>query len=352
MKNPRLAAALAVSLVLAATVDAQVPVRREGPPPRPFERAEMAAASTEVPMLSAENVLLEVRIDGKGPYRFALDTGAGGGGRISRALAGKLGLKVVGQAIAGDPSGKNRETIDIVEAGSLAVGGATFHGAKLAVRDLPATPGRQEPEFDGVLGIGLFEDHLLTLDYPARLVRIEKGELPPAAGREVLSYEERRGIPMVRLEVGDLEVTADVDSGNIRGELVLPASYLGRVRLEGEPKVVGRGRTGFNEFEIKQAPLKGAVRIGSQSVERPLVDFVEIFPHANIGHAFLRRFAVTIDQKNHRIRFRSRRARSHLAAVRRAENPRGGRHVLRVLTRMPERHSMALSSPCLKHIDL
>src|SRR6185295_2496999 len=255
-------------------------------------------------MLSAENVLVEVRIDGKGPYRFALDTGAAGGGRIGSALAKDLGLKVVGQAMAGDPSGKNVERIDIVEAGTLAVGDATFSAVKLPVRDLPAAPGRTQPEFDGVLGIGLFRDYLLTLDYPARRVRIEKGELPPADGREVLGFEDRYGIPSIKLQVGDLEVAADVDSGNMRGELVLPASYIGKVPLEKDPVVVGRGRTGFNEFEIKQAPLKGAVRIGSQSVERPLVDFVEVFPHANVGHAFLRRFAVTIDQKNHRIRFK------------------------------------------------
>jgi hypothetical protein len=295
---------LLVCLVFATAVEAQVPIRREGPPPKPFERSEMSAASTEVPMLADDTVLVEVRIDGKGPYRFALDTGAAGGGRVSRALATQLGLKVVGQAIGGDPSGKNREAADIVEAGSLAVGGATFHGVKLVVRELPPVPGQPQPESDGVLGIGLFQDHLLTLDYPGHRVRIEKGELPPADGREVVEFENPRGVPMIKLKIGDLEVAADVDSGNMRGELVLPASYLSKVQLDGEPKVVGRGRTGYNEFEIKQAPLKGAVRIGGQSVDHPKVDFVEIFPHGNIGYAFLRRFAVTVDQKNHRIRFR------------------------------------------------
>src|SRR6185295_221469 len=59
-------AALAVGLVLATTVESQIQVRREGAPPRPFDRSEMTSASTEVPMLSAENVLVEVRIDGKG----------------------------------------------------------------------------------------------------------------------------------------------------------------------------------------------------------------------------------------------------------------------------------------------
>jgi len=283
----------------------QIPVRRMGPPPKPFERADMPTGSTEIPMLSEGKILVEVRIDGKGPYRFALDTGAAGGGRISPALAHQLGLEVVGQAITGDPSGKNRQTIDLVEAGSLAVGGITFTGVKLAASVLPAAPGSADPGFDGILGFGLFQDHLLTLDYSARKVRIENGALPPADGREVLDFEAPRGVPSVRIEVAGVEVAADLDSGNMRGELVLPASYIGKVPLEGEPKVVGHGRTAFNEIEIKQARLKGGVRIGGHSVEAPLVDFVDIFPVANVGHAFLRHFVVTIDQKNHRIRFRT-----------------------------------------------
>jgi hypothetical protein len=303
-KHCQFFAAFAVCLAAAAVLDAQTQRIRQGPPPKPFDRVEMPTGATELSMLSTENVLLEVRIDGQGPYRFALDTGAAGGGRISSALATKLGLEVIGHAMAGDPSGKNREMIEVVEAGTLTVGDATFSKVHLLIRDLPAAPGQTAPEFDGILGIGLFQDHLLTLDYPAKRVRIEKGELPPADGSEVLDFENRRGIPSVKLQVGDLEVAADVDSGNMRGELVLPASYIPKVALEKEPVVAGRGRTGFNEFEIKQAPLKGSVRIGAQSVERPLVDFVEIFPHANVGHAFLKRFAVTIDQKNHRIRFR------------------------------------------------
>lgn len=302
MRSPR--AAFVLIVLLAVASNAQEPVRRMGPPPKPFSSAEMSAASVEVPMLDGEGILVEVRIDGKGPYRFALDTGAAGGGRVDRKAAEALGLKIVGEAVAGDPSGRNRETVKIAQASTVTLGGATFHDVRLLVRDLPQRPDGSGPEIDGVLGIGLFQDHLLTLDYPARRVRIEKGELPPADGREVLGFESPRGIPQIRLKVGDVEVETDVDSGNMNGELVLPSTYIGKVPLDGEPRVVGKGRTGFNEFEIKQAPLKGSVSVGTRSVERPRVDFVELFPHANIGHAFLSRFAVTIDQKNRRIRFR------------------------------------------------
>jgi Aspartyl protease len=306
MTSSRLALALLATLAITSSVAAQQPIRRQGPPEKPFSSAEMSAASVEVPMLAGEGIVVEVRINGKGPYKFSLDTGAAGGGRITPKTAEALGLPAVGEVMAGDPSGKNRQSLKIVEAGSLTLGGVTFHDVHLSVRDLPKRrlDGAEE-ERDGVLGIGLFQDHLLTLDYPARRVRIEKGELPPADDKQVVAYENPFGIPQIRMKVGDLEVEADVDSGNMNGELVLPASYIGKVALAYEPKVIGKARTGFNEFDVKQAPLKGGAKIGAQVVERPLVDFVDIFPHGNIGHAFLSRFAVTLDQKNHRIRFKS-----------------------------------------------
>ncbi|HEX3553398.1 MAG TPA: retropepsin-like aspartic protease [Thermoanaerobaculia bacterium] len=303
MISPRLAAAV-LALFLTIPLGAAAQVRREGPPPRPYSKVELSSPSAEVPMLAGGEVLVEVRVDGKGPYRFALDTGAAGGGRISGTLAKTLGLPVVGKALAGDPSGKNSQEVEIVRTGSLSLGAAAFRDVDLVVRSFPSSDA-PEREFDGILGIGLFQELLLTLDYPAHRVRIEKGELLPAAGdKEVVDFDGRRGIPNVTLKIGDVDLPADVDSGNMKGEIVLPASYLGKVPLEKDPVVVGHGRTGFNSFEIKQAPLKGAVRIGGQTVEHPVIDFVEALPHANLGGAFLRRFAVSIDGRNRRIRFR------------------------------------------------
>jgi hypothetical protein len=98
-------------------------------------------------------------------------------------------------------------------------------------------------------------------------------------------------------------VPTDVDSGNLRGEFVLPASWIGKVALEGEPKEVGTRQTGFNKFEVKQATLKEPVKIGDLTLEHVTADFIDGFPHASFGQRFLSRLAVTIDQKNHRIRF-------------------------------------------------
>lgn len=277
--------------------------RREGPP-RPYSELVMASPAAEEPMLPGEEIIVEVEVNGRGPYRFSLDTGAGDAGSINRPLARELGLAVVGQAVTGDPSGRNQRQIDIVEARSLKFGDATFKQVPLSVRDVPPNRPADAPDFDGMLGIQLFEGLLLTLDHPARRVRIEKGELPPADGQDIVDFDNPNGVPSVLVKIGDLEIPADVDCGNVQGEIVLPARYIDKVPLQREPVVVGRARTGFNEFEIKQAPLKGSVRIGRHEIENPKVDFVEIFPHANIGNRLLRRFVVTIDGKNQRIRFR------------------------------------------------
>ena len=301
MIRQRFALVLACFLLGPGAV-AQIQIRREGPPPKPYSAFELSSPVVEVPMLEGDEVLLEVRVDGKGPYRFALDTGAARGGRIDAKLAKTLGLSVVGRAMTGDGTGKNRQESEIVGAHTITVGGASFKDVELLARDFQSGPGIG---LDGVLGIGLFQDLLLTLDYPARRVKIETGELPAPEGHpEILDFTTPHGIPEIALKIGDAELRADVDSGNLKGEVVLPASYIGRVPLEKDPQVVGHGRTGFNEFEIKQAPLKGALHIAGQSVENVRLDFVEIFPQANLGAAFLRRFVVTIDGRNHRLRLR------------------------------------------------
>jgi hypothetical protein len=248
-------------------------------------------------MLDGALAVVEVRVNGQGPFRFGIDTGAAGGARVSQSLADKLGLPVVGQAMAGDPSGKSRRAVPIVEIGQLTVGNAVFG-------KVPAGAGDFSPlGIDGILGFGLFSEHRLTLDYPHRRVRIERGELPPADGRTILSFEAPYGIPTVHLTLGGVDAEAHIDSGNTREEIVVPAALAGKLKLAAEPVSIGKARTGFNEFEIRQAPLDGKLALGAYELTNPKIDIVDLFPFVNFGHKFLQRFTVTVDEKNHRIRF-------------------------------------------------
>ncbi len=151
---------------------------------------------------------------------------------------------------------------------------------------------------DGILGFGLFAECLLTLDYPADRLRLERGELPADGA---IAYRDDRGIPQVDLDVAGVVVAADVDAGAMSG-FSLPESLMTRLTLASEPKVVGRARTVSNTFEIKGATLKGTITLGSHRFADPEVVFQPLFPMANVGARVLKDFRVTFDQKNKRMR--------------------------------------------------
>src|SRR5882724_1233224 len=69
----------------------------------------------EIPMrLDSGMAAIELTVNGKGPFLFAIDTGAEGGPRLDSSLVEKLGLKPSGQIREGDPSGRNARMAETV----------------------------------------------------------------------------------------------------------------------------------------------------------------------------------------------------------------------------------------------
>lgn len=275
-------------------------VTQFGPPRGTLpERTIVPEAAVEVAMGRSDHLpAVDVMINGQGPFRFAIDTGAAGSARLDSALAARLGLEKVGEALSGDPSGRNPQPTDRVRMASITIGGARFEGVVGSVRPSGSSLG---PPVDGILGFGLFKDCLFTLDYPANTLRIERGHLPPANGKDVVAFTAEHGIPSIRLQVDSLWMDAHVDAGAMGG-FTLPASMAAKLPLASAPRVVGRARTGSNEFEITAAELKGAVHLGGLEFPGATVGFQPVFPMANVGARVLKDFRVTFDQKNGRMR--------------------------------------------------
>jgi hypothetical protein len=154
---------------------------------------------------------------------------------------------------------------------------------------------------DGILGFRLFQECLLTLDYPANRLRIERGELPAPNGEDVIAFQIRHGIPSIEIQVDSLSMEADVDAGS-PGGFTLPARLEPKLTFVSAPRVIGRGRTIGNDFEIRAADLKGTVRMGGFEYPGPTVSLQPVFDMANIGSRVLGEFRVTFDQKNGRMR--------------------------------------------------
>ncbi|HEX5708766.1 MAG TPA: aspartyl protease family protein [Pyrinomonadaceae bacterium] len=245
---------------------------------------------------------VEVMVNGQGPFLFAIDTGAEGEARVDSSLVERLKLRPAGQVQASDGSGRNTRSLDVFELDSVALGGVTFRAVRAPSRDYNTSPNL--PNIDGILGFNLFADYLLTLDYPAKRVRLERGELPAADGARVLSFENPRGIPVVELGVGAHKIAAHIDSGNSIGGFVLPTALVEKLALASPPVTLGRARTISNDVEIKEARLKEKIRLGGYEFAEPSVVYPAMTDDANIGSKVLREFALTFDQKHKRVRLK------------------------------------------------
>lgn len=234
---------------------------------------------------------IPVYVGDEGPFPFGFDTGQSTPCIVTRSLAERLGLEIVGQSPIDDGSGRNVLSVDLVDVPALTIGGVTFPPSVGVVLDLP--------QDGGVLGFPLFAGELLTIE--ARTLRFELGELPEPDGETVLPFTMPQGIPVVEIELAGLRTSAVIDTANPRF-LSLPAAMIDDLALDGEPVVVGRMATLFNEFDLLEATLDGDLVIGGHRFPRPRLDFNEVLPDANVGSGLLEAFAVTFDQANGRLR--------------------------------------------------
>lgn len=270
--------------------------KHHAPPPA---QVELKEGTVIVPMDSfgGRPVVLLV-LDGKGPYRFVLDTGAGGS-VVSRTLADALGLKGEGEVRVGSPGGSTNPGA-LVKFGTVEMGSATLRGVTMVATDLSRVFSQPDHPV-GVLSALSFSGNLVTLDYPAKQIAIVPGELPAANGTDVFAYRAEQHIPTMSIDVAGTKVEAHVDSGSGRG-LMLPGALAAKLPLGGPLQEQKKAKTVDGEWPVRRAPLDGQVRIGRFTLEKPHVDFIEGAPIGNIGYEILKDYRFTVDRKNLRFR--------------------------------------------------
>jgi hypothetical protein len=244
--------------------------------------------------------VIETKINGQGPFFFAIDTGGGMQADIDPSVATQLNLQPTGRVLIGDPSRQNDREMELTSIASLTFGGAEFRNVTALIRPQRIT--KDYPEVDGFLGFALFTEYLLTLDYPAMQVRLARGALPKANGVDILPFEIENRIPVIEVAVGKLRMKAHVDSGNFVAGFILPEDVVEQLTLLSQPVTVGHARSVTNKIEIKQVQLKDTIRIGSFQYPEATIAFPAP-SDTNVGFKILREFAITFDQKNKRMKF-------------------------------------------------
>ena len=255
----------------------------------------------ELPMQVGDGMpTVEVMVNGQGPFVFGFDTGAQAGPRIDASLVEKLNLKATGQVQATDPSGRNPQTSETFKLDSVSIGDLRFADVTVASRNYNNSP--RPLKVDGILGLNLFADYLVTLDFPAKKLRIEKGELPKSDGAEILDYKNEAGVAQVELSLGDKKIKAHLDTGNAIGAFVFPTTFVEKLSLAGEPRVVGRARSASGEMEIRQVQLNDVVKLGRHEFHDATVTYPALGDIGNVGVKILSQFVITFDQAHERVR--------------------------------------------------
>ena len=299
-----------VALVCAGFV-AQSLAQEHPSPRRGYESTKLTGEKASLRFYRwGEGILLDnVFVNGKGPYRFMLDTGAEGAGRVDKALAEELNLPIVGQSksvgLLGESRAMTNRKID-----ALTVGGVSFSNVELLSRDYSRDRPRSLRPIHGILGFHLFNEYLLTIDYPARTLTVARGELPPPNGRDILPIISDDEDPEIEISLGGKTIHAMIDTGAM-GPLGVPATAAEGLKFTSEPRA--RGRDG--DVELRSATLDGALKLGALEVQNPDLIIAGRMPMPVVGISILSKFALTFDQKNDRVRIVQPPARKRYGLV-------------------------------------
>jgi predicted aspartyl protease len=196
------------------------------------------AASTELPPLTAENpaapvskipqddllfasptrldhigrIVVGVFIDGEGPFRFIVDTGANYS-TISPGLAGRLGLTPAADSaiiVNGITGTQQAPSVPILR---LQAGDLVIENQRLPVVWAPLMAGA-----DGILGVAGLTNERLVVDFQHNRVSIARSRhaVYPRDSVRIPAKRIRGGLMSVLAQVGGVRVQAIIDTGSER----------------------------------------------------------------------------------------------------------------------------------------
>jgi PDZ domain/Aspartyl protease len=264
------------------------------------------ATSTTVPLEIVNNhvYLDNVLLDGRGPFRFVLDSG--GDYIVTPEVAAALQARSSG-TMQLQGVGNATEVAAFAHIGSLAVGNAVVRNQYTLVLPIATGFGIAEGlKIDGMLGYQFLARFLTTIDYANSKLTLGMPMSAPAPAPEAaaIPFFIDGTIPRIGVTVAGVNTSAEVDTGNRAGlELSSPflASHPAIASLAKTPRgVVGFGVGGPAYARLGRVP---ALQIGPYALSNVVTSFTDQsqgafadpFNPANIGGAIWRRFTLTFD---------------------------------------------------------
>lgn len=238
-------------------------------------------------------IYVEVQVNGSGPYRFAIDTGASGMARADARLVRNLALPADTGTRHSD--GVQTAQADTVRINALALGGLRHSDVTALTRDYNARQSK-DAAFDGILARGFFADGVLIIDYPQRRLQFRRDiDLLPAQP-DALAYSRAFRIPVT---IGTVTTEAQLDTGaNVA--MVLPTALFrqaaGTAVTTGDRLTLSHG-----EVDGGRARLDATVLIGGLALQGLHVRVSDRYPEAVLGAHALQEAVVLIDQRSQQV---------------------------------------------------
>jgi len=178
-----------------------------------FRGVEMGAIDAPanpapIPLDSTLNLLFaEVSINGQGPFRFLVDTGATQT-VLTNALVRRLGLKKIATNIMHGVGGEGKLDSAVYRVDSVKIGDVTLHNLPLGTLENPLL----SQFLDGIIGTATLSDFYITVDYPQN--RLELSRKDPGGGGTVVPVWCFSGLLLAPVEVnGKFNANLLVDTG-------------------------------------------------------------------------------------------------------------------------------------------
>ncbi|HEV2677824.1 MAG TPA: aspartyl protease family protein [Aliidongia sp.] len=274
------------------------------PPPAPPPDYVLADAKPAVMPLEpiGTAVLVDVMIDGRGPYPFALDSGSSD--VIDTGLARELGLPVAG-AFHGRGAGERAVDVGLTRVAALAVGDLTLRDQLLRVVPLDFDLSGSKPAYRGLIGFELFDRLIVRLDHELRqLTLTEPSGWNYAGDGKLVPFRFHGRIPMTDgiLDLIPGRFTLDTGQGN---SLTLYRPFIEAAGITNKypPKfttIVSEGVGGTVTAGVARAHL---LKLGPVDVSAPVIylsqqragAFADPEIAGNVGEGVFERFNVTFD---------------------------------------------------------
>lgn len=280
------------------------------PPPPDFALAG-GKTSTTVPFELVNNhIYVDVKLNGKGPYRLMCDTG--GANIVTPELAKELGLVSEG-AFEGQGVGENSEDVGVTKVEKLQIGDATIANQVFMVFALgPFAAVEGVPQL-GLVGYEVFKRFVATVNYGKRILTLS---LPSAfeyrGTGTVVPFTFNEHTPQVEGSLDGIAGKFDIDTG-ARNSVSILAPFAEKHGLKEHygasvSAVTGWGVGGAARGLVTRAKT---LRLGTLEIAGPVVDlslqkkgaFIDPYVAGNVGAGVLKRFNVTFDYGHQRLIF-------------------------------------------------